>query len=253
MRRRSSFRSPVLALLWLPVLVIPLVVRLSPGAADTCDGIDYFVWAAFVIEYLTKLYLSPSRRRFFTHHLVELAVIALPVFRPLRALRLLRLLNLTRVGVVLIIALKRAKQIFTHRGLHFVLLAVLVIVLAGSALELGFEENARGANIHDFGDALWWAVVTVTTVGYGDRYPVSSSGRGVAVVLMLVGIGLIGVLTATVASYFVEQNEGTDRAALNKRLDQLEGMLAEVLARTPQTSGSATPERDGARQPTPDP
>ncbi len=74
-----------------------------------------------------------------------------------------------------------------------------------AALELSFENGARGSTIHNYGDALWWAIVTVTTVGYGDKYPVTAGGRGVAVVLMLVGIGLIGVLTATVASYFVEE------------------------------------------------
>jgi voltage-gated potassium channel len=78
-------------------------------------------------------------------------------------------------------------------------------------LEVAFEVHAKGSNIHGFADALWWAVVTVTTVGYGDKFPVTAAGRGVAVVLMLVGIGLIGVLTATVSSFFVsEQRSNTD-------------------------------------------
>jgi voltage-gated potassium channel len=234
----------VLALLWLPVLVIPLVVHLRPGVSDTFLAIDYFVWAAFVVEYMVKLYLSPSRRHFFTHHPVDLAVIAVPVLRPLRALRLLRLVNLARVGIVLTNALKRARDILTHRGLHFVLLAVLGIVLACSAMELGFEQSADGSNIHNFGDALWWAVVTVTTVGYGDRYPVSAGGRGVAVVLMLVGIGLIGVLTATVASYFVEEKADEEKVALNERLDRIEAMLTEALGRGDQPDGAVMLEVD---------
>jgi voltage-gated potassium channel len=226
----------VLALLWLPVLVVPLVVDLRPDVADTFAAIDYFVWAAFAVEYLVRLYLAPSRREFFTHNLVDLAVVAVPVFRPLRALRLLRLLNLARAGVVLANALRRARAIFTHRGLHFVLLAVLAIVFVCSALELLFERNAHGSNIHNFGDALWWAIVTVTTVGYGDRYPVSAGGRGVAVVLMLVGIGLIGVLTATVASYFVEEKANEETAALNERLDRIETMLAQALGRSDEVT-----------------
>jgi voltage-gated potassium channel Kch len=161
--------------------------------------------------------------------------------RPLRALRLLRLLNLARAGVVLANALKRAREILIHRGLHFVLLAVLGVVLVCSAAELGFEQNARAATIHNFGDALWWATVTVTTVGYGDKYPVSPGGRGVAVVLMLVGIGLIGVLTATVASYFIEEKTDQEKAELNQRLDRIEAMLARALAPPDDPDPAITP------------
>src|SRR5437660_3484162 len=222
----------VLALLWLPVLVLPLALQLPGGVTATFEGIDFFVWACFVIEYGIKLYLAPSRRRFVAHHLIDLAVIVLPLLRPLRALRLLRVLNLLRAGIVMANALNRSRQVLVHRGLHFVLLAVLAIVAVCAAVELAYEQEAPSATMHNYGDALWWAIVTVTTVGYGDKYPVSAGGRGVAVVLMLVGIGLIGVLTATVASYFVEQSQDADNAALNQRLDRIERMLAQSLSST---------------------
>lgn len=218
----------VLALLWLPVLVIPFVVTLRPAVTSAFEAIDYFVWAAFVVEYLIKLWLAPARRTFVTHHLVDLAVIILPVLRPVRAARLLRVIALGRVGIVLANALQRAKELLTHRGLHYVLLSVGLVVFACAGLVLYFERNAPASNIHNIGDALWWAIVTVTTVGYGDRYPVTAVGRGVAVILMLVGIGLIGVLTATVASYFVEQQADKGNAALVERLERIEAMLAKL-------------------------
>ena len=229
----------VLALLWLPVLVLPLVLRLPAHIAAIFEGIDYFVWACFVVEYGVKLYLAPSRRRFFTHHLLDLVVIALPLLRPLRALRLLRVLNLLRAGLVLATALRRAREVLAHHSLHFVLLAVGAIVSVCAAVELAYEQQAPGSTIHDYTDALWWAIVTVTTVGYGDKYPVSAGGRGVAVVLMLVGIGLIGVITATVASYFVEQSQSKETAVLNQRLDRIEDMLARTLSTSPTTDASA--------------
>jgi len=219
----------ILALVWLPVLIIPLVMTLSPDVAETFDVVDYLVWAVFAAEYLIRLYLAPARWRFVTHHLIDLAVVALPLLRPLRALRLLRLLNLVRAGVVLANALRRVRSILTHRGLHLVLLAVIGIIGICSVLELVFEQHAPGANIRNFGDALWWAIVTVTTVGYGDAYPVTAGGRGVAVVLMLVGIGLIGTLTASVASYFVEEQAGREKAELSRRLERIEAMLARAL------------------------
>jgi voltage-gated potassium channel len=120
------------------------------------------------------------------------------------------------------------------------LLAVAVIIFAAAGLEVAFEANARGSNIHGFASALWWAMVTVTTVGYGDTFPVTAAGRGVAVVLMLVGIGLIGVLTATVASFFVQQTadeQTVDLKDLQKRLGRIEQMLEDLTGRESQTSG----------------
>ena len=84
-----------------------------------------------------------------------------------------------------------------------------------------FEERTKGSNIHDYPDALWWAIVTVTTVGYGDRFPTTEGGRVVAVVLMLVGIGLIGVLTATVASVFIKEHTDANREEYKKGHEDL--------------------------------
>jgi hypothetical protein len=98
-----------------------------------------------------------------------------------------------------------------------------------------FEENANGSNIHSYPDALWWAIVTVTTVGYGDRFPVTGGGRTVAVILMLVGIGLIGVLTATVASVFIKEHTDANKeefkkghADLGQQLSVISDRLADV-------------------------
>jgi voltage-gated potassium channel len=219
----------VLAILWLPVLIIPLVSHPSPAIGDSLNAVDYTVWAVFVVEYLVKFYLAPDRRWFVRTHLVDLVVILVPFLRPLRLARVLRLLRLVRVATTLGQILRRARSILTHKGLHFVLLSVVLIVFAAAALELGFEHTFAGSNIHDFGDALWWAVVTVTTVGYGDRFPVTAAGRGVAVVLMLVGIGLVGAVTATVASYFVEQRQDANTVELEQRLERIEGLLKQMV------------------------
>jgi len=144
-----------------------------------------------------------------------------------------RLLRLGRAGLILTSALRRARELLTHHGLHFVLLSVLAIIGVCSAMEFAFEQHAPGATIHNFGDALWWSIVTVTTVGYGDKYPVTAGGRGVAVVLMITGIGLAGVLSATVASYFVGQRADKDMTELRRRLDRIEAALARITGEPP--------------------
>jgi voltage-gated potassium channel len=216
----------VLAVLWLPVLILPVVVHLSPAVSDAFNGIDYVVWALFTVEYLVKLYLAPRRRSFVRGHLIDLIVIVVPVLRPVRALRLVRLVRLGRGALIATEVLRRARSILTHRGLHFVLLAVAVLIFVCAALEKAFEAGTKGSNIHSYADALWWAVVTVTTVGYGDRFPVTAAGRGIAVVLMLVGIGLVGVVTATLASYFIQEEKSNDLVAIEARLARIETLLA---------------------------
>jgi len=215
----------VLTILWLPVLIVPLVSAVHGKIATTLATVDYTVWALFTLEYLIKLWLAPERGRFFKTHLLDLLIVAVPFFRPLRMGRLIRLLRLTRVIVVVTESLRRGRSILTHNGFHFVVLAAGVLVFVCAGLVTFAERNAHSANIHDFGQGLWWAIVTVTTVGYGDRYPVTPFGQGVAVLLMLTGIGLIGTLTATVASYFVQ--EKTD--ATDERLARIEALLAQLV------------------------
>jgi voltage-gated potassium channel Kch len=137
----------------------------------------------------------------------------------------------------------RVEAILRHHSLFRVLIAVVATIFLGAWLVLLFEEKAKASNIHDYPDALWWAIVTVTTVGYGDRYPVTEGGRIVAVVLMLVGIGLIGVLTATVASVFIKEHTDANKeefkkghADLGQQLSVISDRLADVERRLGATS-----------------
>ena len=161
----------------------------------------------FVVDYLARLSLATNRPRWFVRHLVDLAVIALPLLRPLRLLRLLVLLAALQKGIGG--AIRGRVAIYTASG------AVLLIYAASLAI-LETEPEQPGAKIKNFGDAVWWSITTVTTVGYGDLLPVTGKGRVIAVLLMMGGISLVGVVTATLASWIVQrvaQEDSEDQAA----------------------------------------
>jgi voltage-gated potassium channel len=223
----------VLALAMIPLIVVPLVLDLSPAIERALLSIDYVLWAVFAAEYGIKLSLAPDRRRFVATHIPDLIIVLVPILRPLRVLRsvrLLRLLRLALLGGFAAKGLREARSILRHRGLNWVLLIVLVLNLIAAAAVLEFERGNPQANIDSYPDALWWAVTTITTVGYGDRFPMSPAGRGVAVVLMIAGIAMFGVITATIAAYFVEQKAEEDVAdrldQVVQRLDRIEARLA---------------------------
>jgi voltage-gated potassium channel len=222
----------VLALAMIPLLVLPLVMDLSPATEAAVLAIDYLIWAVFAGEYAIKLYLAPNRRQFVARHIPDLIIVVVPMLRPLRVLRSVRLLRLLRLTLLTGLAakgLRVARNILRHRGLNWVLLIVVVLNLLAAAMVLEFEGGNPTANIHSYPDALWWAATTITTVGYGDRFPMSSPGRAVAVVLMIAGIAMFGVITATIAAYFVEQKAEEDVASrldqIMERLDRIEAGL----------------------------
>jgi voltage-gated potassium channel len=223
----------VLALAMIPLIVVPLVYDLSPAANGAFLAVDYLVWAAFAVEYVIKLWLAPDRWRFFKTNIPDLIIVGVPMLRPLRILRsvrLLRLLRLARLATFAVEGIHEARSILRQRGLSWVLLIVAALNLVAAALVLTFERDTPNGNIHSYPDALWWAVTTITTVGYGDRFPSSPAGRGVVVVLMVAGIAMFGIVTASIAAYFVEQRAGQDLAGrldqLLERLDRLETRLA---------------------------
>ena len=217
----------------IPLIVLPLVVDVSPAVEDAFLAVDHLIWAVFAAEYAIKVYLAPNRRRFIARHIPDVVIVLVPMLRPLRVLRsvqLLRLLRLARLAAFAAKSVHETRGILRHRGLNWVLLIVLVLNLVAAAMVLEFERANPGANIDSYSDALWWAVTTITTVGYGDRFPMPPAGRGVAVLLMIAGIAMFGVITATIAAYFVEQKAEEDLA---DRLDQIMKRLERLETRLP--------------------
>ena len=202
-RRATEWPLAFLSVVFLVAYGYEVIWNLDDAASAAPDAVLTGVWAAFVIDYAVNLALAPARRRWFVRHAWELAVVALPVLRPLRLLRLLS-----------IVVMLQRTTLSAFRGrvaLYAVTGTGLLVLVAGIAV-LDAEQNTPGANLVGIGDAWWWAFATITTVGYGDFYPVTLAGRLVAVVLMGCGVALLGSVTALLASWMVEQVNASKRS-----------------------------------------
>lgn len=193
--QRTEIPLLLLGVAFLAAYALPVVdTSLPRDARSVCTTISWTVWGAFALDFVVRLGLARERGRYALRHWYDVVMIALPLLRPLRLLRmlaLLRILHRSRLGSL------------ASRATAYVVGTGLLSMFVGAITVLDAEQDAPGANITSFGDALWWAATTVTTVGYGDYYPVTLVGRLVAVGLMLIGIASLGVITASIAAWLL--------------------------------------------------
>jgi voltage-gated potassium channel len=157
-------------------------------------------------------------------------VVTVPIYgallSSLRSVRLYRLLRLVRAGVVIGRALQAERRLTSGNALRLTALATVFLTIAAGAVQATVDTQ----DFASFWDGVWWAVVTVTTVGYGDIYPHTVPGRIVAIALMLLGIGFLAVLTATVASHFVQADQEEGSHEILETLRRIEDDVAELRA-----------------------
>jgi voltage-gated potassium channel len=194
---RSEWPLAVLAVAFLGGYAWPILQPDLPHWGRlVCRWVAYAAWLAFLADYLVRLWLADNRKRYAARHVIDLVVILLPVLRPLRLLRLVMLLRVMN---------RRATNALRGRVVVYVVSSTVLVILCAALAVLNAERHRPGANIESFGDALWWATVTMATVGYGDRFPVTAEGRFVGLGVMLAGIALLGVVTASIASWLIER------------------------------------------------
>lgn len=216
----------VLSLISLVGLAVSTVGQLDKDQKAILEIADTFVCGLFFLDFLHSLYRAPKRVSYFLRWgwldlLSSIPMVdALRVTRVARIIRILRLVRGVKATKILaqFILNRRSESAF----LALVLVSLLLVVISSIAI-LQFEGQVD-SNIKDAGDALWWAIATITTVGYGDKFPVTAEGRIVASFLMVCGVGLFGTLSGFVASWFLkptEQKQDSELALLIVEIREL--------------------------------
>ena len=203
----------ILAIFSLVILILPLILKLPPDAVDTLDNVENALCVVFLADFLRSLFRAQSKWGYFLKGGGWLDLLGSIPFGKFALFRFARLFRIARVmrtlkgndfRKMLTDQLAQSTLLFT-----FVIAFVLIFTIA--LLVLKAEQGNPNANITTYTNAVWWAFVTITTVGYGDYYPVTTAGRLLAIILMFAGLGIIGVLSSYLASTFVSLQRGRDK------------------------------------------
>lgn len=258
--RKTSLPLLALSAVFIVIVVLPYAAQMSAATRTTLDRVALVIWAVFALEFAVRLFLAPDKVRFLRRNPLDLVSVALPLLRPLRvvrAARLLRVVGLARAETSIVRILRRAKRAFGRHRILYSSLFIALVTLGVTIVTHQAEQGAPGGNLRTFGGTLWWAIQVVTTVGAANSYPVTLTGRISAVVLMMIGVGLFGLVAASLASTYIfrgdadgSQSRGRQRTDLRALADRLERIEAELhalrasLAAVPPSPSSAAPLDD---------
>ncbi|HEX6127145.1 MAG TPA: ion transporter [Pyrinomonadaceae bacterium] len=207
----------LLGFVWLILLIIELTGNLSPGL----ELLGTIIWIVFIVDFGIKFTLAPGKVAYLKSHWLTALSLLVPalrifrifrVFRILRAARAVRGVRLFRVLTSLNRGMKALGASFGRRGFGYVVALSTIVVFAGAAAILAFE-NQSGGGLETYGDALWWTAMMITTMG-SDYFPRSGEGRVLCLLLALYGFAVFGYVTATLATFFVERDAADNESEL---------------------------------------
>jgi len=208
----------VLALIAIISAFADILDKIPAQYFNTYLIIDNIILAIFAIDYVYRFIKAEDKKQFVRSNIPDLVSI-IPfnsLFRAFRFVRLLRVLKLLRLFAFSGRFYSKARRFLNTNGFINILYFTMASILTGSVLIYIVE---RGKTVDTFADAIWWSFVTTTTVGYGDISPETGTGRIIAAVLMIIGIGFVGMLTATIATFFLSKINIKDETDTSKILD----------------------------------
>ena len=223
--RVTEWPLMIAAVVFLAAYAVPILNPDLPSwLLDSCRSLSWVTWGIFVVDFAVRLFLADERLRYLIRHWYDVLVIVLPPAPAAAA---------AAADPVAVGAEPSGADQAAGSGGDLCGRGASLLAFCAALAVLDVERSNPDANIGDFGDAMWWAVTTMTTVGYGDRYPVTGVGRLVAFALMVGGIALLGTVTATLASWLVEtvaaeKEQAEDLQVMVRRLeDKIDRLAAE--------------------------
>lgn len=228
-----QFAMVVLCLYALLALAVETTVRIDPQIRSVLEYADYAVCTIFLLDFFVSLWRAPRRLHYFlTWGWVDL-LSSLPALDIARWGRIARILRVLRVLRGLRATKLIAAAVLRHRAQNSFLAASLIallLVVFSSVAMLHFE-SGPASNIKTAEDAIWWSLTTITTVGYGDRFPVTSEGRFIAAILMCAGVGLFGILSGFLASWFLESGDKSGNAEIEALRQEIAALREALTAK----------------------
>lgn len=208
MKEMSFYQWSMIVCSFMVVIMtlMQLTMDLSTALNQLFNVIDILIWLFFLIDYIHRFYRSTNKKSFVKENQVDLLTV-IPYFSIFRLLRLVRItqilpvfrfLKVLRATALLSSLSNRISSFLKTNNFHYVALSTITVILLGAGA-LALVEGLA------FKDALWWAIVTVTTVGYGDIVPTTGLGRLIAGIVMLGGIGFLGGVTGMISTYFLNR------------------------------------------------
>jgi voltage-gated potassium channel len=199
----------VLGLVWLAIVVAELLYGDSPALRTA--GVA--IWVVFILDFLLRLTLAPNKARYLRSSWITMIALALPAFRVLRFGRLLRALRgargirLARLVTSVNRGMRSLAKALERRGFGYVAALTFIVLTAGAAGMYAFERASPTGGFRSYAEALWWTAMLLTTSG-SDRWPATPEGRALALLLSIYALGVLGYITATLASFFVGRDAG---------------------------------------------
>jgi len=238
-RRATYEKWSSLPVFLLGSLFLVGLVEVVMDGGDTRSGQVLMVtaWVGFVIDLVANWVLDDNPRTFARRHWFAIVAVLVPIFRALFVF-------------YIFIRLARGRTRLQSKIQYYAAYLTILVITFGAALVLGAERDYPGSNIHTYGEAIWWACVTVTTVGYGDYTPVSPTGRGIATLMLFNGVAIISVITATISSRFVSDPDKGELPVtldlVDERLERIEQALAALAAQGVRLPEIPAPSADDA-------